>query len=197
MKKLIIYFCLCMYLGSYAQQKYEREYKIPISEVPQKALEFINAFDVQKKVKWYKEQGLNTTSIEAKFKLLGSKYSVEFSNEGELQDIEQKVVFKKLPKELQKTIIAHLEDHFDAYSIEKTQIQYKGEPKFILMWRGFSDFPRYSMASAVAGIESSYEIIIRTRTKNKVQLFEYLFNRNGKKIAQKEIITRDTDILTF
>lgn len=197
MKKLIFYCFLCISLGTYAQQKYEREYRIPASEVPQKALDFIESFDVTKKVKWYQEQGLNNTSVEAKFKLLGSKYSIEFSDDGELQDIERKIPLKELPESIKQAIALDLKERYDAYAIEKIQVQYTGEPEFLLMWRGFHNFPEYSMATAVVGIEYGYEIIIRTRTKNKVQLFEFQFDKTGQKITQKEIITRDTDILKF
>lgn len=195
MKKLIFYICLCISLGGYAQKKYEREYRIPSTEVPQLALDFIDAFDVQKKVKWYKEQGLNSSSVEAKFKLSGVKYSIEFSNEGTLQDIEQKVPFKRLENVIQQAIKTNLENNFDAYTIEKVQIQYTGNKDTLLTWRKETNSPQ--LTSKPSSIVHIYELIVRARTQKKVVLFEFQFDEKGQKIAQKEIITKDTDILTF
>lgn len=198
MKKLIFCFCFCISLGGYAQQKYEREYKINTSEVPQEALDFIKAFKGSKKVKWYQEQGLDSTSVEAKFKLKGAKYSVEFGDDGTLQDIEQTVSFKTLDQDIQEKIQSYFGKNHDAFSIEKVQLQYTGKPEFLLIWIKGSDFPRYpSMVTAISDIVRVYELVVRTRTKNKVLLFEYQFDEKGQKIAQKEIITRDTDILKF
>lgn len=193
MKKLIFYCFLCISLGGYAQQKYEREYRIPTSEVPQKALDFIDSFDVTKKVKWYREQGIDSTSIEAKFKLLGSKYSIEFSDTGILEDIEQTVSFNTLENSIQKIIQSYLKQNYDVYAIEKVQRQYTGDAKVLVAWRETSKFPNV----ATKNITLIYELIVRTRTKNKVLLYEFQFDEKGKKIAQKEIITRDTDILRF
>lgn len=193
MKKLLFCLCLCISLGGYAQQKYEREHRIPITEVPQQALDFIEAFDVKKKVKWYQEQGLNSTSIEAKFKILGSKYSIEFSNTGILEDIEQTVSFKTLENDTQKAIQSYLKQNYNAFAIEKVQHQYTGDTKTLIAWRHASEFPNV----ITKGITHIYELVVRTRTNNKVLLFEFQFDEKGQKIAQKEIITRDTDILRF
>ena len=196
----VLFFCFffCCVLESYAQQKYEREYKINTAEVPQKALDFIKAFEIQKKVKWYQEQGLDSTSIEAKFKLKGAKYSIEFSNDGTLQDIEQTVSFKTLQKDIQEKIQSYFEENYDAYNIEKVQLQYTGKLALLLMWREASDFPRYpSRQTAVSDIVRVYELVVRTRTESKVLLFQFQFDEKGQKIDKKEIITRDTDILKF
>lgn len=193
MKKLFFCFCLCISLGVYAQKKYEREHRIPVTEVPQQALDFIEAFNVKKKVKWYQEQGLSSTSIEAKFKLLGFKYSIEFSNKGVLEDIEQTVSFKTLESDTQKAIQSYLKQNYNAFTIEKVQRQYTGDTKVLIAWRHASEFPNVTTKN----ITRIYELIVRTRTNNKVLLFEFQFNKKGQKLAQKEIITRDTDILRF
>lgn len=192
-KRLIFCFCFCISLGGYAQQKYEREYRIDTSEVPQEAMGFIKYFNVQKKVKWYQERGLDSTSVEAKFKLSGFKYSIEFSNDGSLQDIEQTVPFISLQKHIQKKIRAYLKENYDAYDIEKVQHQYTGNTKTLLAWRQTSNFPD----TAPESITHIYELIVRARTKNKVKLFEFQFDEKGQKIEKKEVITRDTDILKF
>lgn len=195
MKKLILYSCFCISLSGYAQQKYEREYKIDTNEVPQQALDFIAAFKVHKKVKWYQEQGLDETSVEAKFKLKGAKYSVEFGDDGTLQDIEQTVAFKKLPTAIQESIQLYLNEQYDAYSIEKVQLQYTGNPKVLLPWIQSTSFPTLDITHK--NITRIYELVVRTRTKSNVLLFQFQFDDEGQKIEQKEIITRDTDILKF
>lgn len=184
-----------MSLGSYAQKKYEREYRINASEVPQQALDFIAAFNIDKRIKWYQEQGLDVTSVEAKFKLKGEKYSIEFSDDGALEDIEQNVSFNSLEETIQEKIKSYLKEHYDAFNIEKVQRQYTGDPDVLIAWRQTADFP--TLDTEHKNITQIYELIVRTRTESKVLLFEFQFDKNGQKIEKKEIITRDTDILRF
>ena len=75
---LSIGFLLLFPIVSKAQQKYEREYRIKSEIIPQSAKEFINSIGSDYKIKWYKEIGLNTVSLEAKFKHNNKKFSIEF-----------------------------------------------------------------------------------------------------------------------
>jgi hypothetical protein len=59
-----------------AQQKYEKESRLKEKDIPIKAHHFIDFLVAGNRIRWYLEEGLERTSIEAKFKLNNQKYSI-------------------------------------------------------------------------------------------------------------------------
>ena len=110
-----ILFLLILFLPGLlcSQQKYEKEYRITTEDLPTEALNYINAFPFDKKIKWYREEGLNTSSIEAKTRYKKQKYSIEFSNDGTLEDVEIKIPFKSIPAKTKSAITAELNFFFN------------------------------------------------------------------------------------
>ena len=119
----------CPVLGQ--SKKYEREYRLDKKKVPQQALDYINAFPFDKKIKWYKEEGLNRSSIEAKTKFQSKKVSIEFNIKGVLEDIEVEIKKKELSAELAQAIDQYLSANYSKHKICKIQIQYTGDSKFL------------------------------------------------------------------
>ena len=67
-------------LSALAQDKVEREYKINLDAVPEKAKEFVYESGVlppKVRVNWYREESADEESIEAKFKHQGQRRSEE------------------------------------------------------------------------------------------------------------------------
>ena len=83
--------------SAFSQEKYEKEYRIKTAKVPQAALEFIHSAGFAKKVKWYREEGLTSNSIEAKTKHHKTKYSIEFNTAGEIEDVEYIIQWEDMP----------------------------------------------------------------------------------------------------
>ena len=81
----------CYLNPTLSQVKYEKEIRLNKEAIPQAAIDFISSLSFSKKVKWYKEFGLDNTSIEAKTKHEEKKYSIEFTPEGILEDVEIKI----------------------------------------------------------------------------------------------------------
>ena len=105
-------------------QKVERESRIKSTDVPEKALEYIEQTSLDK-VKWYRETGLESISFEAKFKHERRWYSVEFSEEGVLEDIEIEIDLHQVPEPTRESIDKYLEAEFKRHRKKKVQIQYK------------------------------------------------------------------------
>lgn len=87
-KSILIPVLLAVSTTVFAQQKYENEIRISRDSVPTKALAFIDTAPFDKKIRWYKEYFIDGTSIEAKTRYQGKRYSIEFDPSGELEDVE-------------------------------------------------------------------------------------------------------------
>ena len=177
------------YGSIYAQEKYEREYRISTNEVPPIALKFVMDVGFSKTIKWYREQGLETTTIEAKTRHKGSIYSLEFTKEGVLEDIEYIVKWKDMPSEARSRIKVFLEMEHDKTKLQKIQQQYTGdaiELKELMMG---------AKPPSVATIR--YEIVVKAKTKGIYETIEYLFSDEGIMERKSIIVEKNTDNLEF
>ena len=115
--------------SAFSQEKYEKEYRIKIAKVPQAALEFIHSAEFSKKVKWYREEGLTSNSIEAKTKHHKTKYSVEFNTAGEIEDVEYIIQWQDIPALTRAKIERLLDSIYQKKRLVKIQVQLTGEKK--------------------------------------------------------------------
>lgn len=181
---LLIGFSLIVAIGT-AQTKFEKEVRIKPSEVPETALSFINSFEFDKKVRWYKEYGFDNTSIEAKTKFNRKRYSIEFSKKGVFEDLEIQIDWKKIPTELKQKIDAYLNSKFELYAVEKIQSQYLGEPEQVRQYV-IND-------SSLNDITINYEIVLNTKVDGTFKKFEFLFSSDGHYIKSIEIALKNRD----
>jgi len=189
-QKLLLYiFIITISSLSYAQTKFEKEERIKTKEVPKDAIDFINTLEFDKKVKWYKETAISRTSIEAKTKHDGKKYSIEFSIDGEIEDVEITVKWKAIHKNVQDKIILHLQSKYETFDIYKVQIQYVGNKEMLLSY--------FKNNTAVNGLEVNYEIIINTRVDKSFKQFEFLFSETGSFKKTAEIVLKNTDNIDY
>ncbi|OYX25688.1 MAG: hypothetical protein B7Z06_06920 [Flavobacteriales bacterium 32-35-8] len=172
-----------------AQEKFEKESRIKGNDVPTEAQLFIDSSNITNKVKWYKEEGLNTQSIEAKFKYNNSKYSVEFNTGGHVEDIEIEVNFEDLESHLKEAIILQLKTDCSKYKIVKVQKQYTGSESHLLS--------TFKTDKTSASLTIKYELIIRCHQQKEVNLFEYLFNDSGELISTSKIVFKNSSHLEY
>ena len=123
--------CILVFINSisinfFAQEKFEKEYRINVSEVPKSAVDLIENWNFSSKVKWFAEESNDGKSFEAKVKFKGSMHSIEFSENGTILDVEKEVKFSKLSKDVQQNIEKSLLKNFQKFSIQKVQIQFLG-----------------------------------------------------------------------
>lgn len=192
MKLLHIFFFIVSPLlsfVSFSQEKFEKEYRINHEAVPNNAKEVIDLFHFDGKIKWYKEIGMNIISYEAKAKKDGKRYSVEFTKEGDFEDVEVKTPFKLLGDQIKKTIEQTLRSQFVSFKIIKTQIQYSGKPEAIQMF--------LHDKSTSNSIVVKYELVVSGKVENTYSTYEFLFSDTGEFLQKKQIVPRSTDNLEY
>jgi len=192
-KYLILFSFTVLYIFSVnpclAQQKYEREYSIKSNAVPEKALKFVNAIFKGAKIQWYGEESLNGTTIEAKLKASGKKYSIEFDKSGEIQDVEILSSFKDIPSKTRNVMKGNLEKEFKKFKVDKTQVQWTASESVLK--------EALSSESTPASVQVRYEVIVKASKSKISNYYEVLFENNGKIISTHEIVQRNANNLIY
>ncbi|WP_162533607.1 hypothetical protein [Dokdonia sp. Dokd-P16] len=189
--------CICVLLQTslsraQAQEsvKTEKEYRIKPELVPQKAKDFIATFTENKSFKWLQEVGDDGTSLEAKFRYKGQRYSVEFTKDGVLEDIEIVIGLGELPEETKQEITSYFTQEFDYFKVEKIQAQYNNTVKEIIN--------RTAKNLVSSSPIPHYEVVVKTRNSSeKSKRYEVLFNEKGAFISRSQVSVRRDNILRF
>jgi hypothetical protein len=100
-RKFLLLFIWTISCAVFSQEKFEKEYRVKPSEVPEKSFKLIKSWRFKKKVKWYAEESNDGKTFEAKTVHLNHVYSIEFNENGTLLDLEKKVSFSELEKKIQ------------------------------------------------------------------------------------------------
>lgn len=190
-KQICLIIALCFFASSdlVSQTKYEKEYGIKSSEVPGKALLFMDSLQFNSRIKWYKEEGLTTTSIEAKTNYKRKKYSIEFDQYGVFEDAEVEVRWRRVSSAVRSEISEYLEEKYRKFQVEKVQLQYTGSPETV---RAVLKGEPARTAPTI-----KYELIIVTRVEKTFKRFEYQFSDAGKFLEMSEVVVRNTDNLIY
>ncbi len=193
MKKRLVPIIIMIVLTNliFAQTKYEKEYKLDKKEVPQSALEFIETLRFDSKIKWYKEEGIDKTSIEAKTKFHSKKYSIEFDNDGKIEDIEIEKKWKHLSETIKSSITEYLKDNYNKHKVCKSQIQFTGQSNNLI------DAIVNKTFEKTIGITTNYEIVAEVKHKGRHQQMEFLFDSQGGIISKSIILPKNTDNLEY
>lgn len=174
----------------YSQSKYERELKMAIEDVPQNAVSVVDSFNFAGKIKWIKEIRLNDVSIEAKTKCGRRNFSIEFSEDGTLEDVEVEMKFREIPKNIRNSIKHALREAFDNYDIRRVQKQFVGHYKDIinlLLAEEKTGFP----------VTESYELSITVKGKKGYLLYECLFDDRGALQSKVHVVESNQDYLEY
>lgn len=166
-----------------AQQKYEREVRIQTEEVHPDAIKFIISTGIDSKIKWYREIGLETNSIELKTKYKGQLYSIEFSENGVLDDIEVEIKARDLEESILNSLKNIIENAYGDFKLEKIQLQYTGNPELLKSVFDTSPIPD--------AITIKYELVISSKKSDTFKRFEFLFNESLELESTTEIITKN------
>jgi hypothetical protein len=183
---LMVYF---FSVESFAQTKFEREYRITRSEAPLTAVSFIDSCNFSGKIRWHAEESQDGKTFEAKTKHLNYRYSIEFDTNGVLQDIEKEVGFNELEKSVKDAATKALGDLFISYKVRKIQIQWSGKREilFELLKNGHSD----------QSYTTQYEIVVKARKEGFSSYFEVLLDASGNAVKILEIKQQSADNLMF
>ena len=175
---------ICSLTKGIGQNKYEREYRIKKSQFPQKATDYLENgnFD-KKKIKYYFESDSTTQSYEAKLKYQKRRYSLEFSKSGILEDIEIIIEDSFLPKAVGKTIAFKIDSIFKKYRILKIQLQYpnKTDANPLELLR--------KAKSLDTNVVHNYEILVAARKSDQgYNDYEMLFNQLGRLLTIRKSV---------
>lgn len=175
--------------NAFAQDKYEKESRIKLDEVPSKARLFIDSLKFDTKEKWYKEEGLDRISIEAKFNLNRARYSIEFDTLGTIEDIEIEVKWNSLNENLKDLIVEKLNQDCSDHKVVKVQRQFTGSENNL--------FLQLKSGKAAADLTIKYELIVRCKNQNGVDLFEFLFDEEGTIVSKSKIVFKNSSHLEY
>ena len=168
---------------AFSQEKYEKETKVDVSEVPENALKFVESYAEVAKFKWFKEESFEGVSYEAKGKINGQRYSVEFGEDGILQDIEVKMDFDEIESQTGSTITSYLESNYKKHKLVKVQIQYAGD----------LDNLTPVVDQKLESLTIKYEIVLYANNDEGHKQYEMLFSASGKHEKTAVIVTKNLD----
>lgn len=195
MKKLIG-ICLIAtmsWTGVQAQEKFEREYRIEDTAVPPAARTLLTNWDLPvkslKKLKWFAEESQDGKTYEAKFKFRGQRHSVEFSELGELQDVEVHYRWKKLPKSLKSLLKKRLQQTFQSFKVKKVQFQYTGSVEAIKKAVFTGDLAE--------PLVLKYELVLTAEKDGDTAKYEVLLRRDGSLEKELKFAPVNSDNLEY
>lgn len=190
--KILVLLCLLWGTAtalSSAQTKVEREQSIKIDEVPDVAQQFVSDLGATRKVRWYRETSNEGVTIEAKTKLNGHYYSIEFTEGGVLEDVEVVVGWNEMGTILRDAICNQMSNEFSSFKISKIQKQYKGKDVDIRQ--------QIAKNKPVGTVEIKYEVVVRGANEGDYSNYEFLFDSSGNLLRKAKIATPNTDNLEY
>ena len=190
MRKCTAIICtLLITTALFSQSKYEKEERIKESAVPPAARAFVDGLGFDGKIKWFEETGLNRRSYEAKTKHRSKRYSVEFSIDGDIEDVEVTIDMKEINSDVRSNISQFCQNNFSKHRICKVQIQYTGSPLDLMK--------TVTSGQRTPDTTINYEIEVKVKKSSEFRLYEFLFDEEGTKLSELEIIENNTDHLEY
>ncbi|GAB3945220.1 hypothetical protein GCM10028805_13950 [Spirosoma harenae] len=171
------------------QQKYEREYRIKSSAVPKKAAQFINDVFSKTTVHWYGEESLTGTTIEAKLKKGGNRYSIEFDPSGKIQDVEIQRSFNQIPAQTRKVLNDRLSQQFDKFTVVKTQLQWTASQADLKTAILTNNPP--------ASVQIRYELILKAQKDGAANYYEVLCEQSGAIVSTHQLVQRNVNNMIY
>jgi hypothetical protein len=167
--------------------KQEREERVESFVFPAGTLSLVKEIAINRKVKFYKEFDGDKISFEAKFKKRRQRYSIEYSQNGTLEDVEIEVKRKVIDSLLWGKIAIRLDSISDRWRVEKIQQQFVSDP-----------FDKAQLLLRMEGKEfDNLELIVAFKSNRKIYRKELLFDKEGKLINQRNVKRLAYDFLLF
>lgn len=171
--KITLIACLFYFQFGHSQYKYEREHRILKSQFPALAIATIDENVVNfKRIKFYKETDSTKISYEAKLKKDKLWYSIEFNEEGMLEDIEVLIEPTDVPNDTYAKITNYLNNNFTKYKIKRLQQQYPSNKEQV------KDIFKNAFQNLILS-SNNYEIMVVGKKDEGYLDYEILFDANG------------------
>lgn len=180
---------LLLLLGStaIAQVKYEKEERIQKEALPTAVSKLLPLMETHvKRMRYYREFDGQSSSYEIKFKKHDTHISVEFSQEGVLEDVEVLVAKSALPTAVLEAVKAH----FQRVKFNRIQKQFVHPQGAI---------PTHTLQAVFENqlVPTAYELEVSGKTQNGYQQFELLIDPAGKLLKKSSIITKDYEHVVY
>ncbi len=184
-----------LFIGTHtisSQNKQEREHRIRKSQFPEKALNFVSEqLKEARQIKFYKEIDGAKRSYEVKFKKDRLKYSVEFDENGDLEDVEINIKKIDIPEDSWNEMNTYFTQKFEKFRIRKIQQQYPVSAEENTQTTLKNAFQNLIIPSI------NYEYIVAGKEKKKYELFEVLFNSEGAFISIRKSLPANYDHVLY
>ncbi|WP_046756347.1 hypothetical protein [Kordia jejudonensis] len=194
MRSLVILLLLSCSVFCNAQNSFKQEKEDRIKKVnfPKNAIELLEQYLPKKvrKVKYYKEQDSVKISYETKLKHKGTRYSIEFSEKGILEDIEVTIKAKNIKPKTLELIKKHMYNRYASFRFKKIQRQYT--PTNTSPQKVFKNAFSNDTES-----DFSYEIIAEVREGKKRYFIEITFTKDGEFNLVRTIIRSSYDHILY
>jgi hypothetical protein len=168
----------CMLLFSQiivGQSKNEKEEKVELKTFPKKAIEVLQTLPEDcKRLKFYKETDGAKQSFEAKFKYKKLRYSVEFSAEGIIEDIE--VTLK--PKNIENAVTSEIRTYFKVTYKRSKLIKIQKQYIYNALLNAIDFLSK--VLSKRSSAQVNYEIIAEVKSNSGRDIREFTFDKNGR-----------------
>jgi hypothetical protein len=191
-----------------AQVKFEQERSIKAQAAPEIARKLIAELATKTNIHWYLEQRLEGIAYEAKYKSDGRRYSVEFDQEGVLEDVEREFQWREIPQPAAEAMRTHLDSTYLRHRVRKVQEQFSGSLPAIRERLQQSTAAKSAVSKGNASHETRisdngtalvlrYEIVVQVKTHQGSTLQELLFDEQGRMLKTATILLRNTDNLAY
>ncbi len=172
-------------------EKNEIERSVNRNDMPDKVLSLIDEFwpDVRG-IKYFVQTDGEETTFEVKLEWQGDQYSIEFSTEGAVQDVEKLIEFGDIPEPTRNAITRDLEGQFNKFRLTRIQIQFLAADEDD---EDDSDFIDDILEEDANDYEIRYEIELDGENRRELGSFEMLYSDSGTLIGKRRIVRRSLD----
>lgn len=195
MMKYNFYLALISFLCAiplWGQAKYEREFRIRKSQFPERASAWIEEeIKDARRIRFYKEIDSARTRFKAKLKKDRLHYTVEFTSQGDLEDIEFIIKEVDIPREVYGDIEDQLAQECGRFKIRRLQQQYPlgaGRKTATLIKDAFQNLILPYI---------NYKFIVSCKTNEGRVDFEYLFNAEGIFLSRRRSLPPNYDHILY
>lgn len=185
---VLFFFCVITIV---AQNKIEREHRILKSQFPEVLYTKEKLGDDVKKIKYYKEVGLQEVVYTTKFKKVKLHYHMQYSNNGDLQNIGFRIKQVDFPFEAFTAINNQLVYSYDKFKIIRMYQQYpveSREDEASVLKSAFMNLMEPNM---------QYRLIVKGRKDGKKVLKEFWFTASGSFVKERNMLPANFDRVLY
>ncbi|MGJ8658830.1 MAG: hypothetical protein ACSHWV_03180 [Cellulophaga fucicola] len=186
----IVLFFFCV-ITTVAQNKIEREHRILKSQFPEIRYAKETLGDNVKKIKYYKEVGTENVVFTAKFKKVKLHYQMQYSSEGDLQNIGFRVKELDFPAEVLLNIKSQFNSSLENYKIRRMYQQYPVTSKEVEE----SVFKSAFQNLITSSIE--YKFVVKGKKDGDKVYKEFWFNADGALLRTRNMLPANFDRVLY